>query len=72
MTHVKHLRVETEEELEVLAGALAYVAADPAVRAETSRVAARLHDRLQAAPAARHGGVVHVEDAMLAPSRESV
>lgn len=65
---MKHLRVDTEEELEVLTNALAFVAADPGVKAETSRVAARLHDRLQAAPVARHGGVVHVEHANYLPT----
>lgn len=67
MTHVKHLRVETGEELGVLQLALATLAeGGPADGAAV--IAMRLMDRLEATPAARHGGVVHVEDATYASS----
>lgn len=67
MTHVKHLRVETDIELAVLEQALDYRAAAP-TQGEFARAAKTLLDRLRATPAARNGGIVHVEDATYAPS----
>lgn len=62
-----YLKIETDEEWRVAVGALAFTAADPGTKEETSRVAAELHDRLMATPESRHGGLVHVEDANYLP-----
>jgi hypothetical protein len=67
MSHVKHLRVETALELAALEQALEYRASSP-TGGEMTRAASALLERLRATPVARNGGIVHVEDATLAPS----
>lgn len=62
---MKHLRVETEAELDLISRLLQRASTDDAWDRPTARA---LLERLQAAPVARHGGVVHVEDANYLPT----
>lgn len=64
---MKHLRVETEEEEGVLRSGLMRLAYGGTETQRAQEVAHHLLERLRATPVARHGGVVHAEDATYAP-----
>lgn len=71
MPHVKHLRVETEVELEALFTALELLVAGTRPGDQRHHAAEALRLRLHATPTARHGGIVHVEDANYLPTPEA-
>lgn len=65
---MKHLRVETEREEEALMWILTHASQSAHIGRDRRQTAATLLARLQAAPVARHGGIVHVEDANYLPT----
>lgn len=64
---MKHLRVETAREEMTLIEALELIQ-ESRDGIERATDAAAMLRRLRAAPVARHGGVVHVEDANYLPT----